>query len=135
MPFSVESGAIAGLFVLLQQDWEQSLPAVQAYTRVESLEARLTQTSTSSKCLPSSDPPAKRARQSMVPALLRKAVGQLGHPRSHQPFCALTETGTLTLERCTYGTIDSQALTPCHAMADGPGCRCCLSPQQELRPA
>ena len=62
-------------FPFTPQDWEQTPPAVQAYlhsvcdalgqieARVEILEARLTQNSTTSHQSPSSDSPYKRPRQ------------------------------------------------------------------------
>jgi len=73
------------------QDWEQTPPAVQAYLgtlqdeltqckhRVETLEARLTQTSRTSHRPPSSDSPYKRPRQRAT-TTPRKAGGTPGHP-------------------------------------------------------
>src|ERR1044072_8867580 len=74
------------------QDWEQTPPAVQAYVhtlhnertqlraRVDALEARLTQNSTTSNRPPSSDAPYKKPRQRMPATTRRKAGGKPGHP-------------------------------------------------------
>src|SRR5262245_776047 len=77
-------------------DWEQTPSAVQTYLhtvrdalgqlqeRVEILEARLTQNSTTSHRPPSSDSPYKKPRQRTASATPRQAGGQPGHPGQHQ---------------------------------------------------
>src|SRR5215468_11384266 len=74
------------------EDWEQTPLAVQAYVhslrnevmqlqdRVETLEARLTQHSTTSSRPPSSDAPFKKPRRRTTSTALRKAGGKPGHP-------------------------------------------------------
>src|SRR6266568_5489027 len=73
------------------QDWAQTPLAVQAYVhtprnevaqlqdRMEILEARLTQNSTTSSRPPSSDSPYKKPRLRTAAATPRKAGGKLGH--------------------------------------------------------
>ena len=75
------------LFPFTQQDWELTPPTVQAYLytvrdevkqlqgRVETLEARLRQNSTTSHRPPSSDNPYKKPRQRSTSAVPRKAGG------------------------------------------------------------
>src|SRR2546423_8997678 len=77
------------------QDWEQTPLAVQAYVRtlrdeveqlhdrVETLEARLTQNSTTSSRPPSSDSPYKKPRQRATTP--QKAGGKPGH-LGHRPM-------------------------------------------------
>jgi hypothetical protein len=84
----LESGATLWPFPFAEQDWEQTPPAVQAYLhtlrrevgqlqeRVESLEARLTQDSTTSSRPPSSDSPYKK------PGLDHR-IGGLDHGIGH----------------------------------------------------
>src|SRR5438067_8659378 len=79
-------------FPFVPQDWEHTPTAVQAYVhtlhneltqlreRVEALEARLTQDSTTSHRPPSSDSPYKKSRQRTTTTSHRKAGGKLGHP-------------------------------------------------------
>ena len=78
------------------QDWEQTPLAVQAYVRtlhekveqlhdrVETLEARLTQNSTTSSKPPSSDSPYKKPRRHTTATTPRKAGGKPGHPGHRQ---------------------------------------------------
>ena len=80
------------LFPFTPQDWEQTPPAVQAYLHTvrdalgqlqeqeETLEARLTQNSTTSSRPPSSDLPYKKARRRTTSTTPRKAGGKLGPP-------------------------------------------------------
>ena len=82
----------AWLFPFVPQDWEHTPTTVQAYVhtlqdeltqlreRVEALEARLTQNSTTSHRPPSSDSPYKKARQRPHAAAPRKAGGKLHIP-------------------------------------------------------
>src|SRR5215831_12564042 len=81
-------------FPFTPQDWEHTPTVVQAYVhtlhdeltqlreRVEVLEARLTQNSTTSHRPPSSDSPYKKPRHR--PTTPRKAGGKLGHPGHRQ---------------------------------------------------
>src|SRR5215510_15202386 len=83
-------------FPFTPQDWEQTPPAVQAYLRtlrdqvsqlqdrVETLEARLMQNSTTSSRPPSSDSPYKKTRQCASATTPRKAGGKPGHPGHRQ---------------------------------------------------
>jgi transposase len=91
-----EPRSTAWPFPFVPQDWEQTPTAVQAYVhtlhdeltqlraRVEALEARLTQNSTTSNRPPSSDSPYKKPRQRTPTPTPRKAGGQPGHP-GHGP--------------------------------------------------
>ena len=79
-------------FPFTAQDWAQTPLAVQAYVhtlrnevaqlhdRVEILEARLTQNSTTSSRPPSSDSPYKKPRLRPTAATPRKVGGKPGHP-------------------------------------------------------
>src|SRR5438128_349071 len=81
-------------FPFTPQDWEQTPPAVQAYVRtlcdevtqlhdrVETLEARLTQNSTTSSKPPSSDSPYTKPQRHAPSTTPRKAGGKPGHPES-----------------------------------------------------
>src|SRR2546428_13628562 len=79
-------------FPFTPQDWEQTPLAVQAYVRtlrdevdqlhdrVETLEARLTQNSTTSSRPPSSDAPFKNPRRHTTSTTPRNPVGKPGAP-------------------------------------------------------
>ena len=83
-------------FPFTPQDWEQTPPAVQAYLRtmrdalgqlhdrVETLEARLKQNSTTSSQPPSADSPYKKPRRRTISTTPRKAGGKPGHPGHRQ---------------------------------------------------
>jgi Family of unknown function (DUF6444) len=83
-------------FPFTPQDWEQTPRAVQAYVRtlrdevaqlhdhVETLEARLTQNSTTTSRPPSSDSPFKKPRRHTTATTPRKAGGKPGHPGHRQ---------------------------------------------------
>src|SRR5213080_4035303 len=83
-------------FPFTPQDWEQTPPAVQAYLRtvrdalgqlqdrVETLEARLRQNSTTSSQPPSADSPYKKPRRRTPSTTPRKAGGKPGHPGHRQ---------------------------------------------------
>jgi transposase len=83
-------------FPFTSQDWEQTPPAVQAYLRtvrdelyqlqdrVKTLEARLTQNSTTSSRPPSSDSPYKKPRRRTTSTMPGKAGGKPGHPGHRQ---------------------------------------------------
>src|SRR2546427_11426974 len=87
-----ESAPPGWSFPFMPQDCEHTPAAVQAYVhnlqdeatqlreRVEALEARLTQNSTTSHRPPSSDSPYKKPRQRPTTATSRKVGGQPGHP-------------------------------------------------------
>jgi transposase len=102
-------------FPFSQQDWEQTPLAVQAYVHslrdeltrlhehVETLEARLTQNSTTSHRPPSSDSPYKKPRQRTNATAPRKAGGKPGHPGHRQVLLPPTTVQELRPERCACG--------------------------------
>ena len=107
------------------QDWEHTPAAVQAYVhtlqdeltqlraRVEALEARLTQNSTTSHRPPSSDSPYKKPRQR--PATTpRKAGGKPGHPGHRQALVPPTTVHELRPERCPCGNTTFALTRPYH---------------------
>src|SRR5262249_24743082 len=91
-----ESNDTGWPFPFTPQDWEQTPPAVQAYVRtlrdevaqlqdrVETLETRLQQNSTTSSRPPSSDSPYKKPRLRTTATTPRKAGGKVGHPGHRQ---------------------------------------------------
>ena len=99
-------------FPFTPQDWEHTPPAVQAYVhtlhdeltqlraRVEALEARRAQNSTTSHRPPSSDSPYKKSglRTTAVPP--RKAGGKPGHPGHHQALLPPTTVCEVRPEQC-----------------------------------
>ena len=101
-------------FPFTPQDWEQTPLAVQAYVRtlcnevaqlhdrVETLEARLTQNSTTSSRPPSSDSPYKKPRRRTTALTPRKAGGKPGHPGHRQVLLPPTTVWELmpALLRC-----------------------------------
>src|SRR5438067_12482306 len=99
-------------FPFAPQDWEQTPPAVQAYVRtlrdevaqlhdrVETLQARLTQNSTTSSRPPSADSPYKKPRRHASSTTPRKAGGKSGHPGHRQVVLRPTTLRKLTPERC-----------------------------------
>src|ERR1043166_7787006 len=102
-------------FPFTPQDWELTPPAVQAYLRtvhdalgqlqerVDTLEARLTQNSTTSSRPPSSDSPYKKPRQRTNATAPRKAGGKPGHPGHRQVLLPPTTVQELRPERCACG--------------------------------
>ena len=102
-------------FPFTPQDWEQTPLAVQAYVRilhdeaaqlhdrVETLEARLTQNSTTSSRPPSSDSPYKKPRLRTTAATPRKAGGKPGHPGHRQVLLPPMAVHDLRPERCACG--------------------------------
>src|SRR4029450_4782451 len=102
-------------FPFTPQDWEQTPLAVQAYLRtmreelsqlqerVDTLEARLAQNSTTSSRPPSSDNPYKKPRQRMIATTPRKAGGKPGHPGHRQALFPPTTVQELRPERCPCG--------------------------------
>src|SRR5262245_18731545 len=99
-------------FPFTSQDWEQTPPADQAYVhtlhdevtqiraRVEALETRLVQNSTTSHRPPSSDAPYKKSglRTTAVPP--RKAGGKPGHPGHRQALLPPTTVYEVKPVRC-----------------------------------
>jgi transposase len=108
------------------QDWEQTPPAVQAYLctvrdeveqlqgRVETLEARLRQNSTTSSRPPSSDAPYKRPQQRTTSTTPRKAGGKPGHPGHRQELFPATTIRELRPERCACGNTTFALTRPYH---------------------
>ena len=111
-------------FPFVPQDWEHTPRAVQAYVhtlqdeltqlreRVEALEARLQEHSTTSNRPPSSDSPYKKPRQRTTATTPRKAGGKPGHPGHRQALLPPTTVQELRPERCACG----QHACPDHAV-------------------
>src|SRR5499427_3751003 len=111
-------------FPFTPEDWTQTPPAVQAYLhtvhdalaqlqeRVETLEARLRQNSTTSSRPPSSDSPYKKPRQHTTSTTPRKAGGKLGHPGHRQTLLPPTTVQELRPERCACGNTTLTLLRP-----------------------
>src|SRR5919201_6254163 len=102
-------------FPFVPQNWAHTPAAVQAYVhtlqdeltqlreRVETLEARLTQNSTTSHRPPSSDSPYKKQRQRPTATTPRKAGGKAGHPGHRQVLVPPTTIREVKPERCACG--------------------------------
>jgi transposase len=113
-------------FPFTPQDWEQTPLAVQAYVRtlhdkaeqlqdrVETLQARLTQNSTTSSRPPSSDAPYKKPRRHTTSTTPRKAGGKPGHPGHRPVLLPPTTVRELTPERCVCGNTTFALITPYH---------------------
>jgi transposase len=113
-------------FPFTPQDWEQTPLAVQAYVRtlrdevaqlqnrVETLETRLQQNSTTSSRPPSADSPYKKPRLRTTAATPRKAGGKPGHPGHRQVLLPPTTVQELRPERCTCGNTTFALTTPYH---------------------
>jgi transposase len=113
-------------FPFTPQDWEHTPSAVQAYlramrdelgqlqARVETLEARLTQNSTTSPRPPSSDSPYKKQRQRPAATTPRKAGGKPGHPGHRQMLVPPTTIREVKPERCACGNTTLAVPTPYH---------------------
>jgi hypothetical protein len=98
-------------FPLPSQDWVQTPTAVHAYLRtvqqdlaelrqrVETLETRLNQNSTTSHRPPSSDSPDKKPRQRSAQATSRNAGGKPGHAGHRQVLLPPTTVHELTPAR------------------------------------
>jgi transposase len=100
-------------------DWQQTPPSVQALVltllkRLEAVEARLTQDSTTSQRPPSADSPYKKARKPAGDAPPRKAGGQPGHPGYRQSLLAPTDTRVLTPHQCACGNTALVLRRPYH---------------------
>jgi transposase len=104
-------------FPFTPQDWEQTPPAVQAYLRtvrdalgqlqerVETLEVRLTQNSTTTSRPPSSDSPYKKPRQRTTATTPRKAGGKPGHQGHRQGLLAPTRIATANSPTVSFGVV------------------------------
>src|SRR5262245_17843481 len=102
-------------FPFTPQDWAQTPPAVHVYLhtvhdalgqlqeRVDTLEARLKQNSTTSSRPPSSDLPYKKPRQRPNATALRKAGGKPGHPGHGPVLLPPTTVREVRPERCACG--------------------------------
>jgi transposase len=106
------------------QDWAQTPRAVQAYVRtlcdevaqlhdrVETLEARLQQNSTTSSRPPSSDSPYKKPRLRTTAATPSKAGGKPGHQGYRQVLLPPTTVHEVRPERCACGHTEFALTTP-----------------------
>jgi transposase len=113
-------------FPFVPQDWESTPPAVQTYVhtlhdeltqlraRVEALEARLTQNSTTSHRPPSSDSPYKKPRQRATATTPRKAGGQPGHPGHRPALLPPTTVHEMRPEPCPCGHTTFTLSKPYH---------------------
>jgi transposase len=113
-------------FPFVPQDWEHTPTAVQAYVRtlhdeitqlherVETLEARLTQNSTTSHRPPSSDSPYSKPRQRPPATAPRKAGGKPGHPGHRQAQLPPTTVHEVWPERCPCGNTTFALTKPYH---------------------
>src|SRR5215216_5643269 len=102
-------------FPFTAQDWAQTPLAVQAYVRtqrdevaqlqerVDTLEARLQQNSTTSSRPPSSDSPYKKPRQRTNATAPRKAGGKPGHPGHSPVLLPPTTVREVRPEQCACG--------------------------------
>ena len=114
-------------FPFTPQDWAQTPLAVQAYVRalrdevqqlhdrVETLEARLQQHSTTSSRPPSSDSPYKKPRLRPTAATPRKAGGKPGHPGHRQvllPSTTVREVRPAMVKRPYQGEVAYTASSP-----------------------
>lgn len=116
MELLLESNPTLWPFPFTEQDWQQTPPAVQAYLhtlrhemgqlheRVESLEARLNQDSTTSSRPPSSDSPYKKPRRRTGSRASRKGGGKPGHAGHRQMLLAPTLIEELRPEWCECGS-------------------------------
>src|SRR5215471_11240287 len=112
MELLTESMSTAWPFPFTPQDWAQTPTAVQAYIhtlhdeltqlreRVEALEARLTQNSTTSHRPPSSDAPYKKSGRRTTAVPPRKAGGKPGHPGHRQELLPPTTVYEVKPMRC-----------------------------------
>ena len=111
-------------FPFTPQDWEQTPRTVQAYVRtlrdevaqlhdrVETLEARLTQNSTTSHRPPSSDSPYKKPRLYPTAATPRKMGGKPGHPGHRQGLLPPTTVREVRPEQCACGNTTLTLVSP-----------------------
>jgi transposase len=89
-------------------DWQQTPPSVRTLVltllkRLEALEARLQQDSTTAQRPPSADSPYRKARKSSDDTPRRKAGGQPGHPGHRQQLLTPTDTHMVLPPQCACG--------------------------------
>lgn len=118
-------------FPFTERDWAQTPPAVQAYVstlddemgrlygemsqlqeRIESLEARLQQNSTTSSRPPSSDSPYKKPRRRTEAKGSRKGGGKPGHPGHRQVLLAPTTVEDVVPKSCACGSGEFDLIQP-----------------------
>ena len=119
-----ELNHMAWSFPFTENDWEQTPPAVQAYLhtlrdemgqlqeRVENLEARLKQNSTTSSRPPSSDSPYQKPRRRSGSKRTRKGGGKPGHPGHRQVLLAPTSVKELMPDTCMCGSGEFGVVSP-----------------------
>ena len=100
-------------------DWQHTPSSVQTLVvtllkRLEAVEARLKQDSTTSQRPPSTDSPYKKAWKPSRNAPRRKAGGQLGHPGHRQALMAPTDIRVLTPAQCACGNTAWAVTRPYH---------------------
>jgi transposase len=120
----LESNITLWPFPFTEQDWQQTPAAVQGYLhalrrevgqlheRVESLEARLKQDSTTSSRPPSSDSPYKKPRRRTGSGSSRKGGGKPGHQGHRQVPLAPTSVEDVLPEWCTCGSGEFDLIEP-----------------------
>jgi transposase len=120
----LESNATSQPVPFSEQDWAQTPPAVQAYLhtlrqemvqlqeRVERLEARLHQDSTTSSRPPSSDSPYQKPRRRTPSTRSRKGGGTPGHPGHRQVLFAPTTVEDVLPQSCTCGSGEFSLIQP-----------------------
>jgi transposase len=121
----LESNTTLWPFPFTAQDWQQTPPAVQAYLRtlrhevgqlherVESLEARLKQDSTTSSRPPSSDSPYKKPRRRTgLSTRARKGGGKPGHTGHRQVLLAPTHVEDVWPQGCGCGSGEFDLIEP-----------------------
>ncbi len=111
-------------FPFTPQDWAQTPLTVQAYVRtlrdevaqlqdrVETLEAQLTQNSTTSSKPPSSDSPFKKPRRRTTSTTPRKAGGKPGHQGHRQGLLAPTRVVEVQPAPCVCGNTAFAVTSP-----------------------
>src|ERR1043166_7201156 len=121
-----ESANTVWPFPFTPQDWEQTPPVVQAYVhtlhdelmqlraRVEALEARLQQNSTTSSRPPAPDSPYKKPCQRTTAVTPRKAGGKPGHQGHRQVLLPPTTVHEVHPERCACGNTTFALIKPYH---------------------
>src|SRR5262249_49136235 len=82
--------------------------------RLEAVEARLRQDSTTSHRPPSADSPYRKARKPSETSSPRKVGGQPGHPGHRQRLLAPTDTWVLTPAQCACGHTALVGARPYH---------------------
>lgn len=111
-------------FPFSPQDWAQTPPAVQAYLqtmrhelgqlhdRVDTLEARLKQNSTTSSRPPSSDAPYTKSARRTRSTPPRKAGGKPGHQGHRQALLTPTQVQAVHPTQCACGSTAFDRLIP-----------------------